>query len=359
MDFIVKYRIKYREKFLKFLKNNKEMEIVKQLSQNTREGDVFMVKYGKKFVTKKVVDLAKLYKSKNSVKLYNMTINDYLKLNKKNTLINYPSLIETHSYRLINELIFFNVCPNFQMNYYSFVTTENNKLKEVVIYNEYIEYGDLEKFLTNNELNDKMMFNILFQIIIALTSMKIQLNMIHYDLHKKNILVKKVEKGGYWTYILNKHKYYLKNMVFVILLTDFGFANIPTKLVFSVWHLEDVNFNKHTIDYYDMFKIINSFNHIVDKNGNAKNLPELFKFVLQSCFIENEINRKISLLDKIQNIFIKGVCYNKYNIAEYLPYNLSNKPKNSFNIETYKVDKRIDTKLIQYKGYKNFFNQNL
>jgi len=357
MDFITAKRVKSREKFLK---NKKKVKIVKQLSQNTREGDVFMAKYSnEKYVTKKVVDLEKLYRSKDSVKLYKMSINDYAKLNKKNTLIDYPSLIESHSYRLINELIFSKVCPNFQMNYDSFVTTKDNKLKEVVLYNEYIEYGDLEKFLTNNVLDEKMMFNILFQIIIALTSMKIHLNMVHYDLHKKNILIKKVEKGGYWTYILNKRKYYLKNLGFIVLLTDFGFANIPDKLVFSVWHLEDVNFNKHTIDYYDMFKIINSFNHIVDKYGNAKKLPELFKFVLSSCFIENETNRKISLKQKIENIFIKGVCYNKYNIAEYLPYNLSKKPKNSYNIETYKVDKPIDTKLIQYQGYKDFFNQNL
>lgn len=137
-----------------------------------------------------------------------------------------PSLIEALSFVLTNQLVSQKICPHFVLNYHW-----DYKANTIRLYNEYATYGDFKTW-SKGEHSVELWMNALFQISMGILAIKRYFNMLHTDLHAGNILVHKVQPGGYWTYILDKKRYYLPNLGYIFLLSDFGFAWIPKKYVY-------------------------------------------------------------------------------------------------------------------------------
>ena len=198
-------------------------------------------------------------------------------------------------------------------------------IDKIYFYNEYINFGNLKNFLDRIKNSNKILLNVLFQIMISIIAIQKFFNMVHTDLHLDNILVQIVKPGGYWVYKLNDIKYYLPNLGFAILLHDFGFSLIPQKLYIN-WHHKNVQ----NYIIYDLISIIKIFlNH---------RLPSDFKKIIKTCFVDelNNIYSSKSLSDKFRKIFYEGQ-YGSLKINNY-----KQEPQNSLRIEEYDLDKKFD-----------------
>ena len=190
------------------------------------------------------------------------------------------SLIEVLSQSLLNELVLQKICPNYTFNYY----WEYNKDKILSTYNEFANSNDFHSWAKKKRSN-KLWFNALFQIMIGLIAIKRNFGMLHTDFHTQNILVHKVQPGGYWEYTLNNKKYYIPNLGYVFLLHDFGFAWIPNKM-YMKWHYNDtLSFlNKNGEEFFDIATFLN----IILKSSSL-NVPTYFKAVIQNLFSNDEL----------------------------------------------------------------------
>jgi len=69
-----------------------------------------------------------------------------------------------------------------------------------------------------------------FQIFVGLYFLQKFFNMTHHDLHWGNVLVHPSPRGGYSMYQIDGKKYYMPNLGFCCVLSNFGYARIPGKV---------------------------------------------------------------------------------------------------------------------------------
>jgi len=228
------------------------------------------------FFVIKTINLKRIQYQKNIHETMLNTVPKHVyKLFHSTDSYNKPSLIEIISNTLTNQLVFQKICPHYILNYNW--DYENNKIR---LYNEYATYGDFYSW-SKQEHSDELWYNALFQIIIGLLAIKRYFNMIHTDFHLGNILVNKVTPGGYWVYKINGHNFYLPNLGFVFLLSDFGFAWIPNKL-YVPWHYTNTLrfITTRSIHFYDILTFITSIKKLP--------LPEKFSKTLLHHFKRND-----------------------------------------------------------------------
>lgn len=273
-----------------------------------------------------------------------------------------PSLIEVITLTLTNQLVFQKICPHFNINY-----DWNYESSTIRLYNEYAIYGDFTNWVKGNHSHE-VWLNALFQIMVGLLAMRRYFNMIHTDLHIGNILVHSVQPGGYWTYIIDNKKYYLPNLGWVFLLSDFGFSWIPNKMSVPWDYTNRLKYiTKSGQDLYDfitLFKSIHNNKYVPDtikttmklmfttgdfivfKKSYYKNLYNKFKgdkrYKKNSLVYKKLIKQYHKLYSNKSHKLSKKIIQNFYNKPGYT------KPKGEKCIETYSLDKRfVESKLPQ------------
>lgn len=307
----------------------------------------------------------------------NVTPDEIYNLFYSNKSFNKPSLIEIISATLTNQLVFQEICPNFVINYYW-----NYSNNVVNLYNEYINLSDFYTWSKQKHSNE-IWFNALFQIMYALACLKHHFNMLHTDLHMGNILVQKVQPGGHWIYKLDGVDYYVPNLGYIFLVSDFGFAWIPKKLLIPWYYKDRLKYiTKNGLNFYDLSILIDSvkqskaipkyFSSELDKLFQPKEL-----LVYPSIYYKDKYNKykwkrsksstkkyfkelydkypkditksysglKNTISDKIYDIFYIG-NFTKTKSLDVLDITYSYVIENSYLIETYSLDKPFDkTKL--------------
>lgn len=194
------------------------------------EGEIFLsqTKTQRQFVIKNVNN--KKLAKKVIIEKYNS--NQLYKSFLTNKAFNLPIFSEIIFQTLTNQLVFQNICPNFSLNWYWEINAKGTN-----IYNEYANLSDFHTWAMQLHSEEEWS-NALFQILYAIIAMKRYFNILHTDLHTGNILVNKVNPGGYWVYRIDGHNYYVANLGYVFLIHDFGFAWIPKKTNPVTWHYE-------------------------------------------------------------------------------------------------------------------------
>lgn len=373
MEWNIPFRVSKYDKFVKTLENLYTLKdkktntyvykdlsdifITKELASGV-EGVVYKSIFkgpkqkANQFVIKKVN--LKAIKSDKGItkKELNLTPDEIFTLFYSNRSFKKPSLIEIISSTLTNQLVFQNICPNFAINYYW--DYRNNV---VTSYNEYIN-NTFESWIQKSHSN-LIWFNALFQIMYALASLKRTFNLLHTDLHIGNILVQKIKPGGYWIYKLDSVDYYLPNLGYIFIISDFGFSWIPNKLFISWYYKDRLKYiTKNGQEFYDLFDFIDSIKEI--KNVPSYFLSELDKlfnpkesYVYTSDYPDNTIDDypknitksyrglKNTIADKIYVIFYIGnfTKTKKLNISD-ITYSYI--IENSYLIDTYSLDKPFD-----------------
>lgn len=276
------------------------------------------------------------------------------------------SYIEIVSSMLVNQLILQKICPNYTLNYDADILDNCTKEKIsyrkycTVQYNEFCNYGNFSQWITKHR-GINLWCNALFQIMAGLYAMKSHYNMIHNDLHGKNILVQKVKKGGYWVYKIDNKKYYVPNLGYIFLISDFGFSWIPgvmyprwlIKKRKNYYSLQDSNYtrlNKKSMNTWDLSKLKR-----VTIDPNVKNDAKInkhFKNTFLTLFdhVIKYVETDFPKDDLIKIIYGSGSgnC-NKYPFYCYTNKNLVEGEK----IETYDLDKKLNKKSIK-KDIKTF-----
>lgn len=204
--------------------------------------------------SKVCVALKKMYLDKDTSK--------YVKKKYTTSSLYHEQLIELASNQLTNELVLQHISPHFPLNY------THDFIKRTGICNESYPYKSnyYNEFISNSTTlnewldtthSDTLWYNVFFQITVAIYAVQKYFNMYHLDLHTYNILIKKIKKGGYWTYTINNKIYKLPNLGFQIYIADFGVAWIPNKMI--PWIISDNIIKKEKIYIgYDIYYIFDA-----------------------------------------------------------------------------------------------------
>ena len=297
------YTLKNKKTNEYIYKDFSDIFIKKELASGV-EGIVYKALFKKhkgknnQFVIKKI-NLRAIKRDKGITKKeLNLTPDELYTLFYTNKSFKKPSLIEIISSTLTNQLVFQNICPHFAINYYW--DYQNNVIS---LYNEYINYT-FESWSEQKHSN-QVWFNALFQIMYALASIKRIFNMLHTDLHIGNILVQKIKKGGYWIYKLDNVDYYVPNLGYVFIISDFGFSWIPNKLFIPWYYKNRLQYiTKNGQQFYDL-------NDIIDSIKQIKTIPDYFASELDRLFDRKEL---LVVTSKYYQNFILNLQLNYYEI---------------------------------------------
>lgn len=300
----------------------------------------------------KDVDLYAMRETKTVTKLVlRLNSKELMKLFQTSRIFNKPSFVEIISQTLTNQLIFQKISPQYPINFHW-----DFRRKHLYLLNEFISFSDFDHW-ARKKWSFEIWCNALFQLMYGCAVLKRYFNMLHVDLHTKNILVHKVKPGGYWTYNLDGKKYYLPNLGFVFLLNDFGFSYIPKKLRIAWYYMDYLKYLTTTgLHFYDMsiffdslmskrsYKIPKDFTQLVKNNFTPSEIffvykKEFYKHgnkydknLYKQYPTKGNIDTGTTLSSKIKEIF-----YNENNKVHY-----KHKPSGKL-IDAYSADKSFDT----------------
>lgn len=322
---ILKDRIKlykYYKKLLKKDKNKRNIFDKGQLLGEGFQGKVY--KYCTKTTCSTDIAVKKMYLDWKEGKFVNDIYNA--------KALKYSPFIELASNQLTNQLVLQEISPNFILNYdYEFeerwsICADIYPYKSF-FYNEFISNSETYTEWVTRDHSIHSWYNAFFQITISIYALQKYFNMTHLDLHSDNILVKKIKKGGYWTYIINNKEYKVPNLGYQFYISDFGHAWIPNE--FKSWILSQKYRKKQihkAFDIYQLFKSIVSFDTAPKKF--KKDVNYLIKQLRKNNYFENIIEE------------LWGEKY-VYDISTGLPKKMSSK-----NLGKYNMDKKLNTKYI-------------
>jgi hypothetical protein len=281
--------------------------------------------------------------------IFNATPDQVYKLFYSRDSFDKPSLTEIITLTLTNQLVCQKISPHYCLNYYW--DYEKNIIRS---YNEYASSGDFSKWAQHQHSLD-IWINALFQIFVGILAIQRYFNIVHTDLHIKNILVHKVQPGGFWTYIIDKKRYYLPNLGYVFVLSDFGFSWIPNHISIPWRYNQTLKYVKsNKTHFYDVAIFIKSLLQL-------PNIPDEIRLVLNKTFKKTDfiifkkqyyqnMFKQHNKKDKQKSIY-KYIINNYKKISRKHTSSLSFKIQEMFDIykkrpkgsriETYSLDKRF------------------
>jgi hypothetical protein len=194
--------------------------------------------------------------------------------------------------KMVSEAVINNRCPHFPILYGNndlrmkdedlkilpkLLKVDNNNNYKIFL-SEYVD-GNLKIFLSNMDKSDKIYLNTLTQIYLSLMFFYKETKSFHNNSTWDNFLYKKINTGGYYHYIIMGKDYYLENLGYLWMISDYD---------------KCVEFNK-SIDKNIMIKI--DFERIIYSflpsyyNGiiNEKNYKLSQKFVIDILKILNDV----------------------------------------------------------------------
>jgi hypothetical protein len=168
----------------------------------------------------------------------------------------------------------------------------------VLLINEYANEGDLKNWLKiknwsqDESRTDEEWHVMFFQVFAGLYALQKHFDLTHHDLHWGNVLVHKIQPGGFLTYKIDDEYYKIPNIGYLFTLWDFGYAHIPGKLQASndpdIYNLKGKN--RYSVDY---FRISHAtwWNMETKKNifPNGITPPEIVEFYynIKYCYDNN------------------------------------------------------------------------
>ncbi len=186
--------------------------------------------------------------------------------------------------------------------------------KKLISVNE-IANGNLNTLINNKDIlsNKALLYNLLFQTLISISTFHNLLSHIHYDCHGGNFLWHYNSEKGYYHYIFNGNNLYLKACKYNIMIYDFGMSkkikknNIKYLVsdyagIISAFLNEDFeNIDQIYPDSNikkDLYEIIEIFNNIYktmdaedSKSSPKKIQKEIFNIIINEIFKKYELNK--------------------------------------------------------------------
>lgn len=151
---------------------------------------------------------------------------------------------------------------------------DNNRL---YIFDEYINGKTLKELFENNLMNFEDFLIIYTQVLLSLELAQTEHSFTHYDLHRKNVMVKDVENYTY-KIIIENSVYEFKNINKLPVIIDFGNSSsiINDKTIGKYSKIDKFIF-PFLLNGVDMYKLLLWSVHSA-KNSLKKDIKKLFKF---------------------------------------------------------------------------------
>jgi len=251
----IKKRIKlykYYRKLLETTQNKQELFVKGKVIGEGHQGKVY------KYCTKdqcmdNEIAIKKIY--------LNVKESKYVDNIYDSKALKHGPFIELAANQLVNQLILQEISPHFILMYdYDFeerwgVCADIYPYKSY-FYNEFMDDTETYTDWVSNEHSDEEWYNAFFQITTGIYTLQKYFNMTHLDLHSDNILVKKIKKGGFWSYVIDGETYHLPNLGYQFYIFDFGHAWIPN--AFKSWFISQKYKKKQIHKGFDIFKLFQS-----------------------------------------------------------------------------------------------------
>jgi serine/threonine protein kinase len=196
--------------------------------------------------------------------------------------------------------------PNFILNYNAAVCETCGYYMNETCFISFMEPAmcDLDKFIYNTDgmymiSNYDTSCSIIYQLFLGIYILHLKYGIVHTDLKSDNILVLRVEPGGYFRYILNGKEYFVRNYGYLFCIHDFGLAKMRNDKkrarVLSDGRIEMMSFkmSNSEIDLSDMmqFPYVEFFNDLQD-------LIKIFVDGICSDFLNTHLNQKLKSIKR-------------------------------------------------------------
>jgi hypothetical protein len=223
--------------------------------------------------------------------------------------LKYNVYIEYAAMQLTNQLVLQGVCPHFVLNYRRVIkervgVCDDEFPAKSTLYNEFIEGGvTFDNWAReNHSLNE--WYNAYFQITVAIYALQHYYDLTHLDLHSRNVLIRKVQAGGYWKYKIRDTEYFVPNFGYIFYINDFDQAWIPNK--FKSWFIRQKKKSKTIHKAYDIMVLFRNTLHYSTS-------PKTFKNDIRKLI--NRIKDKVGYDAAINEIW--GEKYTQDNLWKY------------------------------------------
>lgn len=285
--------------------NNKRIYIYKKITENINndinigdkveygvEGNMFLSYFKKNpkynFVSKIVIDNIN---SENEIKYFKI-VSDAI-LNKRS--IHFPLLYGYNYYKMNDEEL-----RKIPMIF----RVENNKYK--LILTELLD-GNLKNFLIKMNKNDNIYLNTLTQVYLSLIFYYKETKCFHNNSIWEKFLYKKVNNGGYYHYEIMENNYYLENLGYIWMISDYE---------------KSVDFNK-SIEKNIMIKL--DFERII-----YSFLPSYYNGIIKEKNYKLSQKSVITILNLLNDVKYYSEKYTSSGMKIYIMKILNSLVKNGF-----------------------------
>ncbi len=127
---------------------------------------------------------------------------------------------------VIKPMILRKICPNLPI-LMGFRMCVNDGVPNIMTVSE-LASGNLTNFLKELRADEKLLMNCLFQVMAGIHATQQHAQMLNFDVKKENILVYKINPGGYYEYKIMGKKYHIPNLGYIFVVNDFGLSRTMT-----------------------------------------------------------------------------------------------------------------------------------
>jgi hypothetical protein len=184
-------------------------------------------------------------------------------------------------------------CPNFCRNigiiYCDIDNTDENpfnidskySIEKEILLMEYIDNSyKYYNYIVSPDVNEKIIFSILKQTLLAVSLAQKKKNFTHYDLHSNNIMIKKCSKNLVVLYVLDDDiKYAIPTFGYYPIIIDFGYSytkDLEKKYLYSSMNYTELGFTSHRFDPIADTKIfLVTVSEEINSKFNSKNSNKL------------------------------------------------------------------------------------
>jgi hypothetical protein len=159
----------------------------------------------------------------------------------------YINYLVEHEYSVLNGLNnISNFCPHFCKGYGILTCQVDSRIRKIgnpfkinksesgynieknVLLMEYIDNSyKFSKYIKNDNIADENLFNIIKQVLMAISISQIKKKFTHYDLHSDNIMIKNCDKDLAILYVLDENNQFLvPTLGYLPIIIDYGFSFI-------------------------------------------------------------------------------------------------------------------------------------
>ena len=310
MNINIKKRKEISDKF----QDNFDYSVLQKQTELGRGGQGKVYSYCKKDDDQKCVAVKKIYIEEQQSKYLSDPFS-------KRSLL-HGTFIELAAMKMINQLILSKVCPNFILHYTWRFKSRSGICDDLYpnvayFFNEYISDSQTFTEWVKSDHGIEELYNAYFQIIYAIYTLQLRLNMTHLDLHTDNIIVQKVPKGGYWEYTIDENTYYVPNLGYIFYINDFGHAWIPN--VLKSWFIRQRYNPKRIKSHFDLMILYRS--HL---NKTKKNFPKSFQKVLLSIIKSLRNGSRETFPEIIKNVWLDKYKVTNNNSSIIDKFNINN-----------------------------------